>query len=141
MPTRHALLAMGTAVVWGVNFVVIHVGLADFPPLLFVALRFTLVAFPAILFVRRPGVELRWLLGVGTFMCLGQFALLFVAMDQGMPAGLASLLLQAQVLFTIALAVLCLGEPPRPMQMADGLLALVGIALIAVGSGRNVPLW
>ncbi|TMK97186.1 MAG: O-acetylserine/cysteine exporter, partial [Actinobacteria bacterium] len=87
MPTRHVLLAVAIMIVWGVNFVVIHVGLADFPPLLFVALRFTLVAFPAVLFVRRPDVELRWLFGVGVFMCLGQFALLFVAMDQGLPAG------------------------------------------------------
>jgi O-acetylserine/cysteine efflux transporter len=140
MPARHVLLALAIAVVWGVNFVVIHVGLADFPPLLFVALRFAIVAFPAVLFIRRPDVELRWLLGVGTFMCLGQFALLFVAMDQGMPAGLASLVLQAQVLFTIALAVLLLGERPRPMQVAGALLALVGIAVIAVGRGGNVPL-
>src|SRR5262245_21224481 len=140
MPARHVLLAVAIAVVWGVNFVVIHVGLADFPPLLFVALRFTLVAFPAILFVRRPDVELRWLVGVGVFMCLGQFALLFVAMDQGLPAGLASLVLQAQVLFTIALAVVFLGERPRPLQIGGALLALAGIVVIAVGRGGNVPL-
>jgi O-acetylserine/cysteine efflux transporter len=140
MPARHIVLATAVAVVWGVNFVVIHVGLADFPPLLFVALRFTLVAFPAVLFVRRPDVELRWLVGVGVFMCLGQFALLFVAMDQGMPAGLASLVLQAQVLFTIALAILFLGERPRPLQVAGALVALAGIAVIAAGRGGNVPI-
>ena len=120
MSTRHTALEVLIAVVWGVNFVVIHVGLADFPPLLFVALRFTLVAFPAVLFVRRPDVELRWLAGVGVFLCLGQFALLFVAMDQGLPAGLASLVLQAQVLFTIALADIFLGERPRPRRGAWG---------------------
>jgi O-acetylserine/cysteine efflux transporter len=140
MPARHVLLAVAIAVVWGVNFVVIHVGLADFPPLLFVALRFTLVAFPAILFVRRPDVELRWLVGVGTFLCMGQFALLFVAMDQGLPAGLASLVLQAQVLFTIALAVVFLGERPRRMQVAGALVALAGILVIALGRGGNVPI-
>jgi O-acetylserine/cysteine efflux transporter len=140
MPARHVLLAVAIAVVWGVNFVVIHVGLADFPPLLFVALRFTLVAFPAVLFVRRPDVDLRWLAGVGMFLCLGQFALLFVAMDQGLPAGLASLVLQAQVLFTIALAVVFLGERPRPLQIAGALVALAGIVVIAVGRGGSVPL-
>lgn len=140
MPARHVLLAVAIAVVWGVNFVVIHVGLADFPPLLFVALRFTLVAFPAVLFVRRPDVELRWLAGVGVFLCLGQFALLFVAMDQGLPAGLASLVLQAQVLFTIALAVVFLGERPRPLQIGGALVALAGIVVIAVGRGGSVPI-
>jgi O-acetylserine/cysteine efflux transporter len=105
MPRRHVILAFVVAVVWGVNFVVIHVGLRDFPPLLFAALRFTVVAFPAVLFVRRPAVPLRWVLGVGTFLSAGQFGLLFVAMDQGLPAGLASLVLQVQVLFTIAVAL------------------------------------
>jgi O-acetylserine/cysteine efflux transporter len=140
MPVRHVLLGFAIAVVWGVNFVFVHVGLADFPPLLFVALRFTIVAFPAVLFVRRPAVPLRWLIGVGVFLCSGQFALLFVAMDQGLPAGLASLVLQMQVLFTIALAVAVLGERPRPAQVAGALIALVGMAVIALGRGGNVPL-
>jgi O-acetylserine/cysteine efflux transporter len=140
MPARHSLLALVVAVVWGVNFVVIHEGLADFPPLLFVALRFALVAFPAVLFLPRPQVPLRLVLGVGTFMCTGQFALLFVAMDQGLPAGLASLVLQMQVLFTIAFAVVLLGERPARRQVGGALLALAGMAVIAVGRGGSVPL-
>jgi O-acetylserine/cysteine efflux transporter len=71
---------------------------------------------------------------------MGQFALLFVAMDQGLPAGLASLVLQAQVLFTIALAVVFLGERPRPLQVAGALVALAGILVIALGRGGSVPL-
>ena len=140
MPARHALLACTVAVVWGVNFVVIHEGLADVPPLLFVALRFTLVAFPAVLFLDRPRVPLRLVLGVGAFMCTGQFALLFVAMDRGLPAGLASLVLQMQVLFTIAFAVVLLGERPTARQVGGALLALGGMAVIAAGRGGNVPL-
>jgi O-acetylserine/cysteine efflux transporter len=140
MPARHALLAVAVAVVWGVNFVIIHVGLADFPPLLFVALRFVLVAFPAVFFLRRPAVPLGLVVGVGVFMCTGQFALLFVAMDQGLPAGLASLVLQMQVLFTIAFAVALLGERPSRTQVAGALLALGGMAVIGVGRGGSVPL-
>jgi O-acetylserine/cysteine efflux transporter len=140
MPRRHVILAFVVAVVWGVNFVVIHVGLRDFPPLLFAALRFTVVAFPAVLFVRRPAVPLRWVLGVGTFLSAGQFGLLFVAMDQGLPAGLASLVLQVQVLFTIALAVGLLGERPRLAQVAGAVIALGGIGLIAAGRSESVPL-
>jgi O-acetylserine/cysteine efflux transporter len=140
MPTRHVLLAAAVALVWGVNFVVIHVGLASFPPLLFVALRFALVAFPAVLFVRRPEVPLRWVLGIGLFLSAGQFGLLFISMDQGMPAGLASLVLQLQALFTIGLAVAFLGERPRPAQLAGAAIALGGIALIAAGRAEGVPL-
>src|SRR3712207_9394000 len=105
MPRRHVLLAVAVAVIWGVNFVVIHVGLGSFPPLLFAALRFFLVAL-ALPFVPRPGVPARYVIAVGVFLSAGQFSLLFIGMDQGMPAGLASLVLQLQAAFTVGLAVL-----------------------------------
>jgi O-acetylserine/cysteine efflux transporter len=127
-------------VVWGVNFVIIDVGLKSFPPLLFAALRFTLVAFPAVFVFRRPAVPLRWVLGVGTFMSAGQFGLLFVAMHAGLPAGLASLVLQLQAVFTIALAVAFLGERPRPLQLVGATIALAGIGVIAAGRAHGVPL-
>ncbi len=140
MPRRHLILALAVAVVWGVNFVVIDVGLGSFPPLLFAALRFTLVAIPAVFFLPRPAVPLRWVIGVGTFMSAGQFGLLFVAMHTGLPAGLASLVLQLQAVFTIALAVLWLGERPHRGQLVGATIALLGIAVIGAGRAHGVPL-
>ncbi len=140
MPTRHIVLALLVAVVWGVNFVVIDVGLDAFPPLLFAALRFTLVAFPAVLFVRRPAVRWHWVVAVGTFLSAGQFGLLFVSMDLGMPAGLASLVLQLQAMFTIGLAVILLGERPGLLPLAGAAVALAGIGVIALGRTAEVPL-
>jgi O-acetylserine/cysteine efflux transporter len=139
MPRRHVAIATAVAVVWGVNFVVIHVGLDSFPPLLFAALRFSLVAL-ALPFVPRPGVPARYVVAVGVFLSAGQFSLLFVGIDQGMPAGLASLVLQLQAAFTVGLAVLLLGERPRPAQLAGGALALGGIGMIAAGRASAVPL-
>src|SRR4051812_10128422 len=139
MPRRHVIAAVVVAVVWGVNFVVIHVGLEHFPPLLFAALRFALVAVAAP-FVPRPPVPARWLVAIGLFLAVGQFGLLFMGMDRGMPAGLASLVLQLQAAFTVGLAVLLLGERPRAGQLAGGALALVGIGVIAAGRPQAVPL-
>jgi O-acetylserine/cysteine efflux transporter len=100
MPRRHAVLALVVAICWAVNFVVIDIGLESFPPLLFAALRFALIAFPAVFFVPRPDV--RWLavVAVGLFICVGQFGLLFVAMNTGLPAGLASVIAPLQPVFT-----------------------------------------
>ncbi|HWT95056.1 MAG TPA: EamA family transporter [Solirubrobacteraceae bacterium] len=140
MPTRHALLAAAVAFVWGINFVVIDVGLDTFPPLLFAALRFTLVVFPAIFFVRRPGVPWRWVVAVGCFLSMGQFGLLFVGMDRGMPAGLSSLVLQLQAAFTALLAVALLKEKLSPGQVAGALVAFGGIAIIGAGRAEGVPL-
>jgi O-acetylserine/cysteine efflux transporter len=139
MPRRHALLASAVAAIWGVNFVVIHVGLEHFPPLLFAALRFVLVAL-ALPFVPKPGVPVRYVIAVGLFMSAGQFGFLFLGIDKGMPAGLASLVIQLQVAFTVILAVIFLGERPRPIQLAGGALAFAGIGIIAAGRAEAVPL-
>lgn len=96
MSRKDGLLALLVVVVWGLNFVVIKVGLHNMPPLMLAGLRFLLVAFPAIFFVARPKIPLSLLLGYGLTISFGQFAFLFSAIKFGMPAGLASLVLQAQ---------------------------------------------
>jgi O-acetylserine/cysteine efflux transporter len=140
MPARHAALATAVALVWGVNFVIIDVALGAFPPLLLVAVRFTLVAFPAVFFFGRPGIGWRWVVAIGATIAAGQFAFLFVAMDRGMPAGLASLVLQLQVFFTVLLAMVTLGERPQRLQLVAAGIGFAGIAVIATGRGADVPL-
>jgi O-acetylserine/cysteine efflux transporter len=135
------LLALLVVLVWGLNFVVIHVGLDSFPPLLFVALRFAVMAPIGLLILRRgPGVPARWVIAIGLFLSAGQFGLLFVSLDRGMPAGLASLVLQVQVLFTLAIAIAVLGERPGRTQLAGAAVALSGLAIIAGGRAEAVPL-
>jgi len=140
MPARHNALAVLIAAVWGVNFVVIHVGLQHFPPLLFSALRFTFVAFPAVFLVGRPRVRWYWVVAIGGSLGVFSFGLLFVGIDQGMPAGLSSLVLQSQVIFTVAFAALALGERPRRTQVVGGAIALGGLALIAADRASTAPL-
>ena len=143
MNPRHSALALLVAVLWGVNFVAIDLGLhpegADMPPLLFVAMRFILVVFPCIFFIRKPDVGWRAVVGVGLFMSAGQFGLLYLAMALGMPAGLASLVLQAQVLLTVLLAAGFLGERPSRRQFAGVVLGVAGLAVVAVGRSLVAP--
>jgi O-acetylserine/cysteine efflux transporter len=140
---RHSLLAALVAVLWGLNFVAIDFGLhangRDVPPLLFVAMRFLLVVFPWIFFVRKPDVSWKAIIGVGVFMSAGQFGLLYLAMTLGMPAGLASLVLQAQVLLTVLLAAGFLRERPSRSQLAGVVLGVAGLAVVAVGRSAVAP--
>ena len=140
MPRRHAVLALVVAICWAVNFVVIDIGLESFPPLLFAALRFGLIAFPAVFFVPRPDVRWPAVVAVGLFICVGQFGLLFVAMNTGLPAGLASVIAPLQPVFTIPLAALALGERPSLRQVAGVSLAVAGLVAIAAGRAHGVPL-
>jgi O-acetylserine/cysteine efflux transporter len=137
---RDLALAGLVVCVWGVNFAVIKVGVADIPPLLLGALRFVLAAFPALLFIRPPRVPLRWYLAYGLLLCVGQFGLLFTAIHVGMPSGLASLVLQSQSFFTLLLAAWWLRETWRGHQMAGLLLAAAGLVLIGTAHGASMPL-
>ena len=137
---RDALLAVLVALLWGFNFVVIDWGLGDLPPLLFVALRFALVAFPAVFLVPRPAARWRTIAAVGVFMSLGQFGLLYSALAAGLPAGLAGLVLQAQVVFTIVIAVLALRERPTAAQVIGVSAGAVGLVVVALGRSGQVPL-
>ena len=139
MNRRDTLLAVLVASLWGFNFVVIDWGMGSVPPLLFAAIRFTVVAIPACFFVPRPPVPFRTVAMVGAFMSLGQFGLLYLSMHLGMPPGLAALVLQAQVVFTIVIASVVLRERPSRSQVAGVALGVVGLAVVALGRGGHVP--
>lgn len=132
LPWRHFLLALAVVAVWGSNFVVIKVALGHLPPLLFAALRFALALLPAMLFVRRPGVPWRHLASYGLLIGVGQFGLLYLAMHGHISPGLASLVIQLQVFFTIGLSMRLVGERPRGFQWLALLLASAGIGVIVL---------
>ena len=139
MSPKDLLLAMVVILAWGVNFVVIKLGLHGVPPMLLGALRFALAALP-VFFVKRPKIPLRWLFAYGLTISLGQFALLFYGMYVGMPAGLASLVLQAQAFFTLIFASMFLGERIRAVNVAGLLIAAAGLALIGVRGGQAMTI-
>lgn len=136
MPLGDRLLAVLVAALWGGNFLAIHVGLDHFPPLFLAALRFAVIALPTVLLVPRPQVPTRWLLGYGLGFGTIQFVGLFVAMDIGMPTGLASLVLQASAPFTVLLGALLLGERLSVRQAAGIGLAVLGLAAIALARAQ-----
>lgn len=136
MKPTHILLALLVAAVWGVNFVVIRVGLDAFPPLLLAALRFALACLPA-LWLPRPAVSWPRLLTLGLAWFVGQFGLLFTGMAVGMPPGLASVTLQSQAFFTVLLSAFALRERPSPRQLTGTAAALAGLALIGSTAGTG----
>ncbi|MEO7743179.1 MAG: EamA family transporter [Usitatibacter sp.] len=128
----HAALALLVVAIWGTNFVVIKVGLRAFEPLFFATLRFFLCAVPLVFILMRPPVPWRWLALFGILLGPGQFALLFYAMRADISPGLASLLIQVQVFFTIGLSVWLFGERLKAVTIAGIVLGASGLATIAL---------
>ncbi|MFF7398057.1 EamA family transporter [Achromobacter sp. NPDC008082] len=129
--------ALAVVVIWGLNFVVMKVGMRGLSPMMLGALRFALAAFPLILFVRRPQLPWHWIAAYGLVQGLGQFGLLFTALKFGMPAGMASLVIQTQAFFTLLLAAPVLGERARRHHWIGLGVAALGLAVIAGGRGEG----
>ncbi|WP_395636013.1 EamA family transporter [Sphingorhabdus sp.] len=141
LPRLHLLLAIAVMAVWGTNFVVIKLALAHLPPLWLATLRFTCAFLPAAFFLKRPAVPLSNLAAYGVLIGAGQFGLLFLAMKGDITPGLASLVVQIQVFFTIALSMRLTGERVRKFQWAALALATSGLAVILTHSdGSATPL-
>ena len=127
---RHFLLALAVVAVWGSNFVVIKLALGQIPPLLFATLRFAVVVVPAVFVLKRPAVPWRNLGGYGLLIGVGQFGMLFVAMNGHISPGLASLVIQIQVFFTIGLSMWMSGEHLQRITWIALAMAIAGIAVI-----------
>jgi O-acetylserine/cysteine efflux transporter len=134
----HMLLAVAVAAVWGSNFVVIKMALVHLPPLLLAALRFTLAFLPAAFFLRRPAVPWSHLAAYGLLIGAGQFGILYIAMEHSISPGLASLVIQTQVFFTIGLAMAFTKERVQLFQWLALTLAAVGLGVIIVHRGEGV---
>jgi O-acetylserine/cysteine efflux transporter len=132
MSITDILIAIAVVGIWGLNFVVIKIGLQDLPPILFTALRFLFAAFPLVFFIKRPAIPWKLLAAYGLFQFALQFTLLFSGMKLGLPPGLASLVIQLQAFFTIGLAVLLLGERPQIAQWLGAIVAFSGMLLVGV---------
>jgi O-acetylserine/cysteine efflux transporter len=132
--------ALVVVMIWGVNFVAIDFGLRELPPLFFVALRFLFTAVPAIFFVPAPKAGWRTVVTIGMLGCVGQFGFLFVAMAHGLPAGVASVVIQTQALFTVVFAVVFIGEVVTRRRIIGVAVAAAGMFFIAASRSHAVPL-
>jgi O-acetylserine/cysteine efflux transporter len=130
------VLALGITIIWGFNFVVIKVGTDGVPPLLLAGLRFAFLAVPAVFFVPAPRAPWRLVAAYGLFLGVGEFGLLFTAIKLGAPAGLSSLILQAQAFFTALLGVVFLRERLRLASAVGMLIAAGGLVLIGLSASR-----
>ena len=131
MPFRHLALALVVVVVWGTNFVVIKAALAHFSPLWLAAMRFTLAALPFAFFAW-PKAPWRSVAAYGLLLGVGQFALLFIALRSSISPGLASLIVQSQVFFTLGLAWLLRGQALKRLQILALSIAVAGVLYIAI---------
>ena len=132
LPLSHLLLALAIVAVWGTNFVVIKVSLEAFPPFLFAALRYVFTLLPLVFFMPKPAVSWRSLCAYGLTTGVGQFGVMYFAIDGFISPGLASLVIQTQVFFTIGFAMFFAKEGLKLYQAVAVVIAMMGLGVIAL---------
>ena len=137
MKQKDLYLALLVVIVWGANFTVIKLGLDGVPSMLLVAMRYSLVVFPAIFFIRKPDIEWKYIIYYGLAVGVGQFGCLFYAMEIGMPAGLASIIVQLQAFISPLLGTVVFKENLNLKQIIGFIIAALGLAIIGIASTSN----
>lgn len=132
LPVSHLLLALAIVAVWGTNFVVIKLSLDSFPPFLFAALRYIFALLPVVFFVPKPKISWGNLCIYGLATGVGQFGVMYFAIDGRISPGLASLVIQTQVFFTIGFAMFFAKEGLRLYQAVAVAVAMTGLVIIAL---------
>lgn len=140
MKIRDLILAVIVIIIWGVNFTVIKLGLSEIPPILLVALRYIFASLPAIAFVKRPETSWKYIIAYGMTVGVGQFSCLFCAVKIGMPAGVSSVILQAQAFFTIIFAAIIFKESIKINQFIGLSVSVMGLFLISGNKINGIPM-
>lgn len=137
MKKKDLILALLVVTIWGANFTVIKLGLSGVPSMLLVTLRYIITAFPAVFFVKKPNAEWKYVIMYGLAVGVLQFACLFYAMEIGMPASLASIILQMQAFISPMFAMLFLKEKLKAKQIIGFSISALGLYVIGSASGTN----
>ncbi|MGE0563025.1 MAG: DMT family transporter [Pseudolabrys sp.] len=135
MSAIQVFFAVTVPLLWGYQFVVIKVGVLQFPPLFFLALRFLVIAVLLIPFVKRPTrQQFGPVAAISVFLGGLNFGLFYVGLGLG-SGSMSAIAYQLATPFTILLAWPLLAERPSLTTSAGVVIAFVGVVVLAAGPG------
>ncbi|MEK6213129.1 MAG: EamA family transporter, partial [Vibrio fluvialis] len=140
MQGRDLLLIISVMAIWGFNFSMIKLGVSEMDPLLIAAARFFCATFPIIFFVRKPNVQWRYLMAYGLVFGTGIWGMASCSITFGLSSGMASVLLQTDVLTTVLVGVLLYKEVISARMAAGIVLSVVGLVVSIIYTNGNVTL-
>ena len=137
MSAIQIVCAVAVPLLWGYQFVAIKVGVMEFPPLFFLALRFLAIALLLIPFVKRPTrQQFGPIAAISVFLGGLNFGLFYVGLGLG-SGSMSAVAYQLATPFTVLLAWPLLADRPSLTTSAGVVLAFVGVVVLAAGPGLS----
>lgn len=137
MSAIQIVCAVLVPLLWGYQFVAIKLGLAEFPPLFFLGLRFLAIALLLIPFVARPTrKQLGPILAISVFLSALNFGLFYIGLGLG-TGSVTAVAYQLATPFIILLSWPMLGERPSLRTAAGVLLSFIGVVAASGGISVN----
>lgn len=123
------LLAIAVMLIWGVNFVVAKLGLAELPAILLMAMRFGAVALFLLPFVKVPRGRMKRIALLSVSLGTVHYAFMFTGMSR-LDAGTTAILTQIQVPFSALIAAALYGEHLGWVRAVGMAVAFTGVAVM-----------
>lgn len=127
---RDSGLAVLVMVIWGYNFVVAKIGIAELPPIFMMGLRFTFSALLLVPFVTMPREKMKEIAALSVVLGAAHFSMMFTGLKT-IDASTAAIAIQLQVPFSALLATVLLNDPPGWRRLVGMAVAFGGVLLIA----------
>lgn len=140
MTLKEKLILLAIVIVWGANFMVIRWGLEDMHPFTFIFLRFLFTGIPLVFFLKKPDVSLVYVGLYGLILGIGVWGLVFMAVFNGMPSGMTSLILQTSPFLTILIAIFVFKEALTKQQAVGIVIAFIGLLVVCLFKSDNFSL-
>lgn len=134
MTLRYVLLNVVVQFVWALGFLLIKVGLGQFPPIFLMAARFAIATAVLIWFVRPPFGMMRRIFVIVLLSATIPYSAIFTGLKY-LDASTAILLIQTEVPFLAVFGAVLLGEKLGVRRVLGMALAFAGVALI-IGQPR-----
>lgn len=140
MTVKDIIITLALMCLWGFNFSAIKLGADQVDPILLTAMRFVFAVFPAIFFIKRPNVDIRYLLAYGTTFGAGVWGMMVWSINLGVSTGMAGILLDMSLVFSLLLGYFVLKETISFNKKIGAVLSVLGLITCLALTDGSVPL-
>ena len=130
MKSKDIVLVLFMNIAFGASFISAKIGVNEFPPFLFTAMRFLIIAIILLPFLKIHKGQMINIMFISTLGGAFHFSFFYLALDSSKHISSVAIILQLATPFATILSVMFLGEVIKWRRMMGIILAFLGVIMI-----------